>query len=278
MIKAETSDQSAIMDFLMAHQTIAMFPITNLRDYGMAGGNAKAMTFWMQVSEGVLTDVLGITDAGIVLPVFTTHEPRDIGAALLGRQITGIIGQADPVAEVKAALGLPDGALNRIEPHFELSLDALKMPETTGVTLLPVAAVSRETMIVWRTQYGIDALDLTPQGAALQASEAVERMAALDSHRVLMAGGEALAMTGFNAILPETVMIGGVYTPSALRGRGYAKTALAMHLAEAHTKGIRRAVLSAANASAAKAYTAIGFQQVGEFMIVLYDQPQVHHV
>jgi predicted GNAT family acetyltransferase len=85
-------------------------------------------------------------------------------------------------------------------------------------------------------------------------------------------------VTGFNAILPEAVMIGGVYTPKYLRGRGFARAALALHLAEARSKGVKRAVLSAANAIAAKTYTAIGFQQIGDFMIVLYDTPQTSNV
>lgn len=70
-------------------------------------------------------------------------------------------------------------------------------------------------------------------------------------------------------------MIGGVYTPAHLRGRGYAKVALALHLQDAHVQGVKRAVLSAANSSAAKAYTAIGFREVGELMIVIYTIPQV---
>ena len=73
-------------------------------------------------------------------------------------------------------------------------------------------------------------------------------------------------------------MIGGVYTPPDLRGRGYARTAVAMHLNEAQGWGIKRAVLSAANVAALKAYAAIGFTQVGEFMIIFYNTPQVAHV
>jgi len=262
----------------MARPTVAMFPIINLRDFGMAGGNPKAMHFWLSETDGQITDVLGMSDAGVVLPVFSTNQPREIGRALHDCHITGIIGQAAPVAEVKGALGLPDGALNRIEPHLELVLDQIKMPDVTGLVLVPVATVPRAEMIVWRRQYGIDALDLAPDEAGMQAVGAVDQMIALDTHRVLLAGGAPVAMTGFNAILPEAVMIGGVYTPKHLRGRGFARAALALHLAEARNKGVKRAVLSAANARAAKAYVAIGFQQIGDFMIVLYDTPQTPDV
>lgn len=133
-------------------------------------------------------------------------------------------------------------------------------------------------MIVWRRHYGIDALNLSPQDASLQAIDTVDRMIALGTHRVLLAGGAPVAMTGFNASLPEAVMIGGVYTPAHLRGLGFARAALALHLQEAHSNGVKRAVLSAANTIAAKAYIAIGFQQIGDFMIVLYDTPQTANV
>lgn len=278
MIRATPADREAVMAFLLARPTVAMFPIINLRDHGMDGGHPKAMCFWTTQTGGQITDVLGISESGVVLPVFETNQPRDIVAALQGREITGIIGQVSAVTEVKAALALPDGALNRVEPHFELALDQLIMPVTAGLSLVSVATVAREEMIVWRRQYGIDALDLTPHEAGLQAFEAVDQMIARDTHRVLLADGEPVAITGFNAILPKTVMIGGVYTPAHLRGRGFARTALALHLAEARSKGVKCAVLSAANAIAAKAYIAIGFQQIGEFMIVLYDTPQTAHV
>jgi GNAT superfamily N-acetyltransferase len=278
VIRATPADRDAIMAFLMTRPTVAMFPITNLRDHGMEGGHPKAMRFWMAQDGGQITDVLGISDSGVVLPVFSTNQPRDIRAALQSCDITGIIGQGAPVSEVKAALELPDGTLNRVEPHFELALERLKMPNTTGLSIVPVAAVPREEMIVWRRQYGIDALDLEPSESGIQAIDAVDRMIARNTHRVLLADGAPVAVTGFNAILPEAVMVGGVYTPKYLRGRGFARAALALHLAEARSKGVKRAVLSAANAIAAKTYTAIGFQQIGDFMIVLYDTPQTSNV
>lgn len=278
MIRATQADQAEIMDFMLARPTVAMFPIVNLRDHGMAGGHPKAMSFWAQRRDGVLTDVLGMTDAGIMLPVSTSDIPPQTRRAINARPIQGIIGQAKPVAAMKAELGLPNGGLDRVEPHFEMDLENLDMPDTEGFSLMPTITVPRETLVVWRTQYGIDALDLDAAEAALQASAAIDAMNRADSHRVLMRGADPVAMTGFNSILPETVMIGGVYTPKEMRGQGFAKVALALHLAQARARGVKKAVLSAANVSAAKAYRAIGFRQIGEFMIVIYDSPQVAHV
>ncbi|MEL6640765.1 MAG: hypothetical protein AAFP98_05555, partial [Pseudomonadota bacterium] len=51
--------------------------------------------------------------------------------------------------------------------------------------------------------------------------------------------------------------------------------ALSMHLMEVAVDGVTEAVLSAANASAAKVYTALGFQRSGDFALVIYDEAQV---
>ena len=64
-----------------------------------------------------------------------------------------------------------------------------------------------------------------------------------------------------------------VYTPPALRGRGHAKAAVALHLAEARDAGVGRAVLFAASEAAARAYLGIGFQPSLEFALVLLTDP-----
>jgi predicted GNAT family acetyltransferase len=69
------------------------------------------------------------------------------------------------------------------------------------------------------------------------------------------------------------VQVGGIYTPPALRGRGLARAAVALHLAEARNTGVSRAVLFAASPAAARAYTAIGFQPNGSFALVLFAAP-----
>jgi predicted GNAT family acetyltransferase len=80
-------------------------------------------------------------------------------------------------------------------------------------------------------------------------------------------------VAGFNATLPEIVQIGGVYTPAALRGKGYARRAVALHLAEARAAGVARAVLFAANDAAARAYQAIGFRRADPFTLFLLATP-----
>ncbi|WP_339928111.1 GNAT family N-acetyltransferase [Yoonia sp. 208BN28-4] len=277
MKRAEVSDRDAIMDFLLERPSIAMFPICNLRDHGMEGGHGRAMTFWLARDGDKVTDVLGMTDGGFVMPVFGSVDMPDVKPALRARAVAGIVGQAAPVAAIREMMHMPRGGLDRAEPHLELALSDLELPDTSGLTLTAITPDLRNIVIAWRTAYGQEALHLSPAAAADQAVVAVDAMIAQDSHRVLMQNGQPVSMTGFNARLPETVMIGGVYTPQALRGHGFARAALGLHLAQAQAQGVTRAVLSAASTTAAKVYHSLGFRQIGEFMIIAYDTPQVAH-
>jgi predicted GNAT family acetyltransferase len=58
-----------------------------------------------------------------------------------------------------------------------------------------------------------------------------------------------------------------------LRNRGHARTAVALHLAEARAAGATRAVLFAATSAAVRAYLAIGFQPAADFSLVLFHAP-----
>jgi predicted GNAT family acetyltransferase len=90
------------------------------------------------------------------------------------------------------------------------------------------------------------------------------------SRWLLEQDGWPVASTGFNARLPDVVQIGGVYTPPALRGRGYARAAVAGSLLAVRETGVRRAVLFTGtdNEPARRTYLALGFRVVGDFGFV----------
>ncbi len=76
----------------------------------------------------------------------------------------------------------------------------------------------------------------------------------------------------FNARLPDCVQIGGVYTPPARRGHGYARAAVAGALLEARDAGATRSILFTGehNAAARAAYLALGYRVIGDFGLVLF--------
>lgn len=276
MIVAVAEDRPAIEAFLTRYITTSMFPLSNLRRYGMAGGHPRAMRFWLRWQAGALVDVLGVSEEGMVFPQCPTSPWGDVKVVLYGHSVKGILGDAAQVAALRTALGLSgDPGLDKAEPLYALSLDDLVMPDLAGFRLVPLKDAPRALVVGWRRAYLEEVLPMPGEDSAMTAVKDIVGYLEADTHRVLYEGDTPVAMTGFNAVLPEAVQIGGVYTPPALRARGYARRAVALHLAQAQAAGTKTASLFAASPQACKAYEAIGFRRTGDFRILIYQEPQV---
>jgi predicted GNAT family acetyltransferase len=72
-------------------------------------------------------------------------------------------------------------------------------------------------------------------------------------------------------MLPDVVQIGGVYTPPALRSRGYARAVVAGSLAAAAAMGVGRSILFTGrdNVAARRAYESIGYRRIGDYGLVV---------
>src|SRR2546430_16119428 len=79
---------------------------------------------------------------------------------------------------------------------------------------------------------------------------------------LLVAGETPVSYAVFNAMLPEVVQIGGVWTPPEFRGRGYARGVVAGSLVAARKHGVHRADLFAdpAHYTTRRAYLYFGFR------------------
>ncbi len=278
MILATEADRPAIEAFLTAHVATSMFPLSNLRRYGMAGGHPRAVRFWCRWEAGALTDVLTVTEEGMVFPQCPTGPWGEAKVVLMGSAVKGILGDGGQVAALRQALGLVDtGGLDEEEPLYELALADLHLPDTNGLTLRPLTDALREVVIGWRRAYLKEVMPMPGEDTEMKAASDIANYVDADTHRALYQDGAPVAMTGFNAVLPEAVQIGGVYTPPKLRSRGLARCAVAMHLAEARQAGVKHAILFAASPQACKAYEAIGFERTGTYTILVYEEPQVIH-
>jgi predicted GNAT family acetyltransferase len=92
--------------------------------------------------------------------------------------------------------------------------------------------------------------------------------------RVTIHNGKPVAQTGFNAVLPDSVQIGGVYTPPDLRSKGYGRLAVALHLDEVNAQGVQDAILFSVSENASRAYRGIGFEQIGHYTLTIFAQPE----
>jgi predicted GNAT family acetyltransferase len=126
--------------------------------------------------------------------------------------------------------------------------------------------------VEWRVRFAVEALGATDGPDLRSASRAdVLRQHERGADWMLVHEGTPVAYSVFNAMLPEIVQIGGVWTPPACRGRGYARSLVAGSLVAARKQGVARAVLFAdpLNAAARVAYRSIGFEIVGDYGLVL---------
>lgn len=270
------ADREALVDFMFAHAPIMMFPLANLTRYGLGGSHPRSIFAWVRKSGDRITDALTYSREGMVFPCCPTAPWDACWDVLKGRKVLGFLGEGDQVAALRTRCGLTQTAmLDAREPAFVLDVTDLKVPDGDGLELRPLSAASEDVMADWRAAYEIETMAVPEKQAKDQGQRFVRNAITTDSHRVLLRDDVPVCMTGFNAVLPEIVQVGGVYTPPEHRGRGYAKVAVARHLMEVAVDGVTQAVLSAANDSAARVYTALGFQPTGTFALVIYDEAQV---
>jgi GNAT superfamily N-acetyltransferase len=270
-------DRAEIEALLTARIDQAMFPLTNLRTHGLVlggfpGTHPHATRFWRVGGESVVA----VTQGGMILALLAPgYDLSRLPEALAGLTLSGAAGPAQSTRPVLQALGLHGvpSRLDEDEPGFALDLTKLQLPRLAGFNLAPASSIARDLLIAWRASATVETQGMPAADASEAAARDVDGWLDRDSHRVLLHDGQPVALTGFNARLPEIVQVGGVYTPPELRNRGYARTAVALHLAEARTEGAVRAVLFAATPAAVRAYLAIGFQPAAAFTLVLFRQP-----
>ncbi|NBZ86895.1 GNAT family N-acetyltransferase [Stagnihabitans tardus] len=275
MIRATEADRAEIEAFLMPHAHQAMFPLNNLAHHGMAGGSPYAVTLWLTRRAGQITDVLTLTDGGMVMPFLPSGDYGAAAGVLAGRKVSGIVGVRDWARGLGAALDLTRAAktLDQDEPHFLLDVADLTIPQGPG-QILPLSEAPEAVIKSWMLDYQLAALGTPADRAPKRVEESYATYTKNRSHVVLMDQGTPLAMTGFNARIPGIVQVGGVYTPPDRRKRGHAGRAVALHIA---ASGAARATLFAVSEPAARAYRRIGFGQVGSWSLILLHDPEVIH-
>jgi len=256
-------DRAAVEALLRAQIDTSMFLLSNLRAAGFTDeGKRLQGTYVGSFDGGALTGVVCHAWNGMLLlqaPESAAELARE-AVRLSGREVEGAAGPLEQVRALKLGEGLrPEGevlmTLDTRELKAPLLARACRRPKPEELPLLAA----------WRYDYIVE-LELGLPGDETR-REAEAEIARGDLF-VLEVEGALVAMTGFNARLPECVQIGGVYTPPALRGRGYAKAVVAGSLLQA---GAPRAVLfTGENSLAAQAaYRSLGFRVTGQFGLLL---------
>ncbi len=275
-------DEAALDAFLARHADSSMFLRSNARAAGLVDrGEPMQATYVAALEAGEIVGVAAHCWNGMVL-VQAPAPPHAAALALEAarrsrREVSGFTGPWDQVVAARRALGL--GAA----PTTKDSRDELYVLHLADLVLPPALAAGAlrcrhpeerelELLTEWRVCFSIEALGATDGPELRAASRAdVQLLHQRGADWLLLAGDAPVSYSVFNAMLPEIVQIGGVWTPAELRGRGYARAVVAGSLLAARKQGVGRAVLFAdpLNAAAKRAYLALGFRIVGDYGLVL---------
>ncbi len=275
--KAGNSDAAALESFLCQHAETSMFLRGNLAEHGLeASKHHHATTYWVKETQGI-DAVIACTNGGYLMcqaPGVDAGFWVAAAAAIRGRSIQGITGVPLQVNAWASALGLVKDelfSLKKTEPLYRLALSDLLVPDLTGLQLRRPKKSDFAMLVEWFEGYAQDTGITPSDGASSDFAAAV--FCDHEAARILECDGQAVAMTSLNARAAETVQIGGVYVPTAQRGRGLAGAAVAAQLSELRTASVKTAILFAASRAAARAYERIGFLRVGDYEIALLNSP-----
>jgi len=281
----QAPDQPTLEAFLCKHKDSSMVLRSNLLADGIedSGGRFAGVYAGAFDAAGALRAVAAHYRAwGNVFPQAESDEALDAALRCAvdasGLRVRGVIGLRPLVRRAIAYLDLVAARRNydANEGLYGLDLEQLRKPALLldpEVELRALQPSDEGFFLEWLHDYEVNLLGAADDDALRATCRAdFERKLASGEPCLLTHAGIPRAKTEFNARLPDMVQIGGVYTPPAQRGRGYARSAVALSLIKARARGVARAVLFTGedNRPAIAAYRSIGFTRIDDFAIVLF--------
>jgi RimJ/RimL family protein N-acetyltransferase len=274
----ELFDWQQLDAFLLKHRDTSIFLRSNLARSGLQFQPKPFHAHYVGEFSGLtLTGVAAHCWNGMLLVQAADHIGELVRACVgySGRKVSGFCGPLEQVREAQVALDLADAptAMNEDEWLYGLDLAKITVPEILErgvVTARPPRPEERDLLCAWRLAYDIETLGSTDSLETRErSSRALDQQVAEGNAWIALEAGHPVSLSAFNAALPDIVQLGGIYTPPELRGRSYAKAAVAASLLAARERGVSRAVLFTSNPSAARSYEAVGFRRLGDFGLVL---------
>ena len=275
-------DEAALDTFLARHADTSMFLRSNARSAGLTDRGQPMQATYVAVLDGErIRGVAAHCWNGMVL----VQAPDAADAPAVAREavrrsrrtVTGLSGPWSQVVAAREALGLGAAPTTKDSRDELYVLDLTRLvvpPELASGTLRCRHPTQSELELLadWRVRFAVEALGATDGPDLRQAStDDVRLQHDRGTDWLLLAGAAPVSYSVFNAMLPDIVQIGGVWTAPEFRGRGYARSVVAGSLLSARKQGIERAVLFAdpTNEAARRAYLFLGFRIVGDYGLVL---------
>ena len=276
----QPGDEVALEAFLLPRVDSSMFLVGNMRTAGLHDRGRRFDGTYSAVFNG--DEIIGVVahywNQNLILQASDHLDALcQAAAAASGRPVKGVLGPGDQVQTVKEALNIVESQIQMDETEilYSLSLAELVVPAQLGSGTCRARRVKPSDlglMTEWRVAFSLESLgehDSPELWARCRAS--VERATRDGTIWVLVSDGKPVATTAFNTALSEVVQIGGVWTPPAHRSLGYGRSAVAASLLDVRAEGAEKAILftGESNIAAQRAYTALGFQIIGDYRILL---------
>ncbi|MEH2276185.1 MAG: GNAT family N-acetyltransferase [Nostoc sp.] len=282
----QPGDEVSLEAFLLQHTDTSMFLRSNWRAAGLLDQGARFQGTYIAVYiDETIVAVAAHYWNGMIIVQAPVHLLEVVQAVVAqsGRAISGISGPAAQVEATKSILGLSNRPTQLNEPEilFSLTLRDLQIPQALASAKVQCRlphAEELELLTEWCAAYNVETLGKTDTSSLRPACRLViEARQSTAMHWVLVAEDTLVSYSAFNASLPDIVQIGGVWTPPALRGKGYAKSVVAGSLLYARSLLVKRAILFTGdnNQAAQAVYRGIGFLPIGDkYGLVLFEETQ----
>ena len=277
----QPGDGDRLSEFLARRADSSMFLRANFRRGGLVDTGAPYSGTYVAALEGERIEaVVSLMWNGFI----ALQAPYHLGPILtrltgLGvRPVKGLLGPLAQTDDARQLLGLRKTATRKDsrEDLFALDLDQIVVPGHLAAgrwTSRRPRSSEIDTLIDWRVASVRETLGgADDEVIRAEADETIRRLDGEGAVWVLEVDGRVVSMNSYNAMIPDMVQIGGVFTPLDMRGLGFARACVAGSLQAARKTGVARSVLFTPkeNASAQAAYRAIGFRVVGEYGLVVF--------
>jgi len=273
-------DEPQLESYLRPRLSSSMFLLNNVRKAGLEDlGQRYAGTYAAYIQGRNISGVVAHFWNGMLHLQSDDHLHDLVRAAInaSGRTVSGLIGLREQVELAEAFLQIDPTKvrLSEVEGLYLLELDEIRVPDELANDEWVVRHIQpqdKDLITEWRVGYNLEALN-EADGPKLREkiSADIERAIGDRTSWILEVEGRPVSSTSFNARIKEAVQIGGVWTPAEFRRRGFARAVVAASLLEARNEGIEKAILFTGddNLPAIKAYTALGFQRIDDFQLIL---------
>jgi uncharacterized protein len=227
------------------------------------------------------TDVLG---AALRTPPhhLVLAQPRDpaaVGALAeaIEDELPGVVGALPEGDEFARSWSAKTGiAARTVRAQGVYALERVQLVPPAPGRARAATPDDRPLLVHWLEAFRDEALPEAPPDEEQVARAIDHRLASSDAGFVLWEDGDIVSMSGFGGLTPNGIRIGPVYTPPAVRGRGYA-TALVAELSANLLAGGRRFCFlytDLANPTSNRIYERIGYERVCDSAEVEFEPAQ----